>query len=376
MFFVLCFCSISQIPDSYADVPDECSMVGITKDETIEIYESEKKCLFTKPGFFFGHGLILEIYWQDVANARGFKHLGPTKHGTIVNVEAEAVYVVITSPINQTVKYFPSSALSKTTISNGGMKSQYNVYFSTKNVSNYNITMKYQTNETATSYEYNYLLVLGENVVISDIMTKDINDFNPNEDPGGSQKATTKISSESSLSYISFGTIPIISSNRRQYTIENKVSATFNPIPGVPGFAGYIRQSPSLLSISDVDSSYSESDGNTTTRSPTLTDPNKKKDDLTEVILYLIGGVIALLAIVAIISIVIIIKKKSRQKVSAAEQEYSGAEYSSSYSYDLSYSKGEQVNSGEKEIAYEIYSSSIDDDKEMSQSNVQPPKEP
>ncbi|EAY21008.1 hypothetical protein TVAG_172650 [Trichomonas vaginalis G3] len=295
-------------------IPDECSDAYYTEDATYEIQENKKKCIFVTPGFFFGTDLRVEAYWQEENQIGSFNYLGPAKAGSIVNINSKA-YVILLSPTAQTVKYFPASTLSKTTTSVTGSTQKVNTYFSSKTVTEYNISIKASKNSTISEE----LLLLGDEVSVRNKnLQATINDI---DTPIESNSFRNEKSG--SFNRVSFGNIQLANEKSNEVTIyQAQISATLKSKLGVPQFAGIIPQAPSIATIKDVDNSYAETVITSPTESGSSTSsPSEQTQKLPVEII--IGGVIALVAVAALSAVIIIVNKHNKKQIEDVDQEYS-----------------------------------------------------
>lgn len=347
--------SLVDVPSRYTTLPDSCTDAGYTSDLSSSLRANKETCFFTKPGFFFGTGLIIEVYWQDKGETDGFYQLGPVKSGCVVNVQADFAYIVITSPTNQTIQYFPSTSLSYSSSNYAGTTYQYTTYFSTKNVTQYNLSMYYTTSPNATSYSYQYLLLLGDNVSVTDQLKQSINDGESNKTRN---PYPTKVANDGSMNFVSFGTITFANDIKISILYQTPVNATLKCKSGVPEFSGVIPNSPSLATINDIDNSYKEAVivNPKEFGSPTNSSASNNSGSLSYV--FIIGVAIGVLAIVALVSVLVIIRKRNRPHIEGADQSYDesveeteivpseASEQSSSYEESY-YESSSQINFSE-----------------------------
>ncbi|EAY13672.1 hypothetical protein TVAG_388140 [Trichomonas vaginalis G3] len=364
MFVILFQCltlSSDQIPDIYATIPDECSSVMYSATSEFELQANTKTCFYTKPGFFFGKGFILEIFWQENNNNGGFMHLGPTRNGAIVNVKTDFVYVLITTCKTQKIKYYPSTSLSYSYSVRSGIEYVFHTYFSTKEVSNYTVSMQYSSASNKTTYIYNSLLVLGDNVSLSNQPNKEINTNFPESTISDASNPQPTLNSDGSLGLVSFKDFQTINSIENEVRYENQVSATLNAISGIPSLSGEIPFAPSISMFSEIDSSYVEQ----SLESPEVTD--YKRDEITptplskEFPITLVLGVV--LAVLAIVIVIILVRKHFSPKVDGADQnseDISGNRYYSTEVSDSLYSQSGSYGSSINEKSSEK-ANSLDD---------------
>lgn len=318
-------------PDYSNSLPSDCSTARQYNDSKIELIAYKGKCIFTKPGFFFGNNLIIEIYWQENNSTGNFSHLGPSKNGCIVNVQATYIYAILLSPISQTVHIYPTQALSRTYKTYTGAVVTYNIYFSTKNITEYKINTSYDAGNEDPTFVYNNLLVLGNNVRITKSSSSSLN-----KDSKRSLLATIPFISanESGMSYIALGRLPLMVSRAGSYLFENVVDVTLEQIEGIPCVSGMIPYSPSIASLKDIDPSYQEPpDNDTVSKDPSS--PKTPKPTPTHVNYILISAICFAVAIVIVIVVLVIfIKRKRDKKIEEASQHSSDSSYYDYYSYD------------------------------------------
>lgn len=302
------------------NVPDECNEIGYTDDSSYTLEADSRRCLFVKPGLFFGNGLIVEVYWQNIGSNQGFNRLGPVKSGCVVNINADYTYVLLSSQIAQTVQYFPSNQLSHATTNYAGTTYNYTTFFSSKALTQYNLSMVYKTSRNSTFYSYEYLLLLGDEIKVTDHVTAGINEI----DSGSTESNPypTKTVKDGAMNFVSFGTITIPNDQKSQIIYRTTVNASLKAKTGIPEFAGTIPTSPSIATIKDVDNAYVEP---AISKPITGTDPNGSTNQASSPLnlTIILGAAIAVLAVIATISVFLILRKRNTPQIEGADQQYS-----------------------------------------------------
>lgn len=311
IFFVL---TILQ-PESVSTIPESCSMTGYTENTSFQIREFSQLCLYTRPGFFFGSNLIIDAYWQDEDDNSRFKHIGPVKSASIVNIDTKMLYVVIYSTINQTILHYPTYSMSKYVVNTKGTSFEYNYHFSTKSINSFPLRMSYVHNDTCTKYTYDSLLVIGKKITIRDSSPKKVAETVGNSIRTESSDSTNVTND---MQAVTLGQVAVMNSDNN-FLIERKIDINIEEPIGIPLISGKIPLSPSISRLSDIDISYNEPMVHANVSSPVQ--KRRLSPYHEKFLIYSIVSAVAIAMLVglAVIVIVIVIKARNSRKIEQAD---------------------------------------------------------